>query len=306
MNEPIPPIRLRTDQHRLVGRDGLVLCFFIRRSHGEIAPAIWRALRTYVQAIPPGVLAWYGDYDGNTLPLDPTGWAFVQEELLGCASPATARVELWENESEVGGYNFEYLGRWLDAPPFDQDTDATCGVCFSFPSEYLQGQGAHALRMLALELARELPFSFGYASPAIVSPGGRWYMARQALIPLLERYLGLDLYRLEETSRAIGARARGAHWLTFLGPELVNALGGLHRLHEALPSPRVSFRELEQGRLLLTLGDEPDALDTRKHEDAPHYRALARLLEPFFLDEHTGWFSLDKEPMRRWLRRLCT
>jgi hypothetical protein len=83
------------------------------------------------------------------------------------------------------------------------------GVAFSFPTEYLLEHGPARLRALALDISRELPFSFGYASLAFVCPSGLWYAVRRELLGPLSRYLGLDLYQLEETSRVIGTRARG-------------------------------------------------------------------------------------------------
>jgi hypothetical protein len=165
--------------------------------------------------------------------------------------------------------------------------------------------GPGHLRSLALDLARELPFSFGYASLAVVAPHGMWYAARRELLPFLSRYLGLDLYWLGETSRIIGTRARGAYWLTFLGQPLLDQLGGSEVLRHKLPFPDVSFQPLEGGRLLITLSEWPEAIDTAKVYHPVQYRELALLLEPFFCEERTGWFSLDKEQMRRWMRRLC-
>ena len=48
-----------------------------------------------------------------------------------------------------------------------------------------------------------------------------------------------------------------------------------------------------------------EAIDTQQKVSLPQYRKLAHLLEPFLYEERTGWFSLDKDNMRRWLRRLC-
>ena len=47
MRRNIPVIRLRTDLGDVVARDGIVLCFFMRRSHKEVAPAVWQALQAY-------------------------------------------------------------------------------------------------------------------------------------------------------------------------------------------------------------------------------------------------------------------
>ena len=305
MRENVPVIRLRTDLGDVVARDGVVLCFFMRRSHQEVAPAVWRALQTYLRAIPPRSLNWYGSEDGDTLPLDDKGWEHIRWKMLDRLWGGEWIVELEETDSEVGGYHFEYDGRKLDADLFCHDEGATSALAFSFPTEYLLEHGPGHLRSLALDLARELPFSFGYASLAVVAPHGMWYAARRELLPFLSRYLGLDLYWLGETSRIIGTRARGAYWLTFLGQPLLDQLGGSEVLRHKLPFPDVSFQPLEGGRLLITLSEWPEAIDTAKVYHPVQYRELALLLEPFFCEERTGWFSLDKEQMRRWMRRLC-
>jgi hypothetical protein len=305
MRENIPIIRLRNKSGVLVARDGVVLCFFMRRSHKEVAPAVWRALQTYRRAIPPQSLGWYGSPEGDTLPLDDQGWEHIRQKMLERPWGIEWIVELDEDPSEVGGYHFEYNGRKLDDPSFSHDEDSTSGVAFTFPTEYLVEHGPAHLRTLALELARELPFSFGYASLAFVSPRGRWYAARHELLGPLSRYLGLDLYRLVDTSRVIGTRARGAYWLTFLGQPLLGQLGGVEALRHKLSFPEMSLQPLEGERLLITLGEWPEAIDTEKKVYLPQYRVLAHLLEPYLYEERTGWFSLDKENMRRWLRRLC-
>jgi hypothetical protein len=303
--ENIPVIRLRDRSGALVVRDGAVVCFFMRRPHAEIAPAVWRAVQTYRRAISPRDLKWYGSEEGDTLPLDDKGWEHIRWLLLERPWGDAWTIDLEEATGEAGGYSFEYRGWRLDAPAFSRDEDSSCGVTFSFPTEYLLEHGPAHLRALALELGRELPFSFGYASLAFVSPRGSWYAARRELLKPLSRYLGMDLYFLDDTSMSIGTRARGAYWLTFLGQPLLGALGGLEALRGRLPFPEVSFQPMEGERLLLTLSEWPEAIDTAKKVYVPQYRALARLLEPYLYEERGGWISLDKDNLRRWLRRLC-
>lgn len=313
MRQNLPVIRLRVDTGRLVARDGVVICFFMRHSHQEVATSVWRALQTYLRAVPPQSLSWYGSDDGDTLPLDDKGWEVIREQMLERAWGMAWIVELEEDASAVGGYHFEYVGRKLDDPYFAHEEGYTTGVLFTLPTEYLLERGPAQVRALALKLARELPFSFGYASLAIVSPHGLWYAARRELIGVLSRYLGLDLYHLVKTSGAIGTCARGAYWLTFLGQPLLGQLGGEEGLRQKLPFEEVSLQPLEAERLLITLSEWPEAIDTAKKPSTPgdprvllpQYRALAHLLEPHLYEERTGWFSLDKDNIRRWLRRLC-
>jgi hypothetical protein len=304
MNERYPNIRQRDDEGHVWLREGIVICFFMHRSHGAVAPAVWRAVETYRRAIPPGALAWYPDPEGEWQPLDEEGWEHERRKMLERPWPQDCNVELVQSCSrEKRPYGFEYHGRWLDAPWRRPDDGATCAAAFSLPTEYLLEHGPGRVRELALELSRELPFSFGYASLALLF--SHWHMG--TLRPLLTRYMGLDLPRLQTTSRIIGTRARGAFWLTFLGQPLLGELGGLEHLRQALPFPEVSFLPLEGQRALLTLGEWPELIDTAQPAPVPlHLRSLARLLEPFMYEEQSSGFYLHTESMNRWLRRLCS
>ncbi|WP_342747648.1 type VI immunity family protein [Melittangium boletus] len=293
-----------------MARDGIVICFFLHRSHGEIAPEIWRALQTYLRAIPPQVLRWYPDPNGDWQPLDDKGWEHIREKMLERRGRPACGVDLEEHCDDTGGYNFEYEGLRLDAPLF-RDKDATCAVAFTLPTEYLVEHGPSHVRALTLELARELPFSFGYASFALVAPRGQWFANYRAARELRDRYSGLDVYRLGETSRHIGTRARGAYWLTFIGPPLLGQVGGLEVLRR-LPSSDVSLEALpplEGERVLVTLDEWPEAIDMEQHErPSPQLLSLAQLLEPFLHEERSNWFTFlgnDTEDMHRWTRRFC-
>ncbi|KFA87581.1 hypothetical protein Q664_47055 [Archangium violaceum Cb vi76] len=310
MKEHIPHIRVRANNGFLVARDGLILSFFMRRSHQEVAPLVWRALQTYLDAIPPGALSGYVACEGGLLPLDDEGWEDIRQDMLERPCPVSRSVYLREHIDQVGSYNFEYYGRRLDAPIFARDEYSTSAVSFTLPTGYLMEHGPARIRALALELARELPFSFGYASPVLVAPNYWWYAARGAVRALRDRYPGLDVYDLEETSRRLGSRARGVYWLTFLGQPLLGHLGGLESLRQRLPFSEMSFQALDGERALLSLSEWPDAIDTEQEPIPPQFPALARLLEPFMYEQEvSGWFFHDDqeglEDMRRWIRRFC-
>ncbi|WP_328701023.1 type VI immunity family protein [Corallococcus silvisoli] len=277
-----------------------MVSFFVHRPPEEVAPAIWRALRTYLRAIPPGALGWYVSEEGEMAPLDDTGWENVRQHLLESPWNGVGAIELWESPSEAGSYHFEYYGRRINDPVFK---DPITSVSFTFPTEYLVERGTAHLRTLALELARELPFSFGYASPAIISPQGLFGMGDwSAIEALMARYLGLDAYHTREFSSVIGTHALGAYWLTFLGQPLLGQLGGVEALRQALPD--TSLLPLEDERLLITLGEWPDAIDTEKAAVPSPYRALASLLSPC-LFEYTGDLNGFERLMNQWHKRLC-
>jgi hypothetical protein len=283
----------------------------MHRSHGEVAHAVWRALQAYRRAIPPHALGWYSDDNGDFQPLDDRGWKHIREKMLERRWPVSCGVDLEEHCDDVGGYNFEYEGLWLDTPLF-YGQDTTCAVTFTLPTEYLVEHGPAHVRALALELANEFPFSFGYASFALVSPRGQWFAAHRTVRALRDRYPGLDIYKLAETGQHIGTNARGAYWLTFLGLPLLGRLGGLEVLRRRLPFPGLSLLTLpplEGERVLITLGEWPEAIDTEQQErPSSPLLALTQLLEPFLHEERSNWFFFlnnDRQDMRRWIRRFC-
>jgi TseV toxin immunity protein TsiV len=313
MRERLPTLRVRAPNGFPLARDGIILCFFMRRSHAEVGPAVWRALQTYLHAIPPHTLSWYITSEGGILPLDEESWKQTREDILEpCRVSRSAHLH--EQHDGTSGYNFEYQGRQLDAPIFARDENSTCAVLFTLPTEYLVEHGPARVRALALELARELPFSFGYASFALLVHKLEWYVARDTVRELRDRYQGLDVYNLELTSRSIGTHARGAYWLTFLGQPLLSQLGGPASVRQRLALPDVSVEPLDDERLLLTLGEWPEAIDTQHERPPPQLLALGQLLKPFLYEEKvTAWFFSDSTPdteetwedMRRWIHRFC-
>jgi hypothetical protein len=300
-----PILRLRGRRDRLLGRDGIVVSFFIPRDHTEVGSAIWRSLERYRHSIPEGALNWYTSDDGDMVPLDTEGWEHNRREVVDRVGGVGRTVELRESSSETGGYQVEYYGRLSDDSFHVAPVTA---LSFTFPTEYLLEHGVAHLRDLALDLAGELPFSFGYASFALVSTQGSWANANwQELEALLARYAGVDIYSVRETSRVIGQHVLGAYWLTFLGQPLLGRLGGVEALRNALPFPGVSLLPMDGDRLMVSLGEWPDPIDTEKGTAPPQYRALAALLKPF-LHEYKGQgdqlIGLERL-MNQWHRRLC-
>ncbi|AKF86588.1 hypothetical protein MFUL124B02_29695 [Myxococcus fulvus 124B02] len=305
MSDSLPVIRLMNKHGDLVARDGLALCFFMRHSHRDVADRVWSCLEKYRRAIPPLALGWYGADDGDMLPLDEAGWTHIRQQIVERAWGGEWLVDLSELPGGASGYHFEYDGRKLDDPIFSRDGSATSGLCFLFPTEYLVSHGPGHFRTLAIDIARELPFSFGYASPALLSHPGGWFSLRQQVQEVLHRYLGLDLPRLGDTSRKLGTQARGAYWLTFLGQPLLGQLGGRETVEGQLDLPGVSVQAVDEERILVTLGERPEAIDTTTQSIPPPYLELTRILEPvlYHEDEVTG-LPWDPISLRLRNRRL--
>jgi len=296
----IPEIRLYAKHGALVARDGLSICFYMRRSHVEIAQAVIRSLETYVRAVGPHALGWYVDQEGDWQELDTTGWAHIWSELHERSGLV---VELSDTPSGASQYEFEYYGRSFESPLFGNDPDVVSAVSFWLPSEYLEKHGPTHVRELALELAAPLPFNSGHAGLAINALMQLLGVSEQ-LHPWCFRYPGMDVQILANASEDIGTRVRGAHWLTFLGQPVLGELGGAAGLRSRLSSPDITVQEMDGDRAVITLGPCPEAGDTEQGQHLPLHRELARVLEPWRHHERYCWHEFSAEDMRRWVRRF--
>ena len=296
----VPLIRVHAAHGALVAREGLSICFYMRRSHVDIAQAVIRSLETYVRAVGPQALAWYVDQEGDWQELDTTGWAHIWSELHERSGLV---VELSDTPSGASQYEFEYYGRSFESPLFGNDPDVVSAVSFWLPSEYLEEHGPTHVRELALELAAPLPFTSGHAGLAINALMQLLGVSEQ-LRPWCFRYPGMDVQILANASHDIGTRVRGAHWLTFLGQPVLGELGGTAGLRSRLSSPDITVQEMEADRAVVTLGAWPEAGDTEQGQHLPLHRELARVLEPWHHHERYCWHEFSAEDMRRWVRRF--
>jgi hypothetical protein len=298
-----PKIRFYEEEGRLVLREGLILCFVMNRSHREVGAAALKALDIYRRAIHPQDLD-FGPSDYDWRPLDEAEWRRIRQKMLANHKHSVYSTELVQNADTGGGYYFRYQGLDLERPASDRGRHHATSLLFHLPTEYLEEHGSSHVRALALELAAELPFSFGYVSLAFLHPESFWYTRYGRARELCFRYPGLDVYHAGEFSIDLGTRARGAYWLTFLGQPLLGQLGGVEALRQRLPSLEISFQPLPDERLLLTLGEWPEAGDTQEGSVPLLYRELARVLEPWlYLEVEVPWSGFSREELRRWLRR---
>ena len=92
--------------------------------------------------------------------------------------------------------------------------------------------------------------------------------------------------------------------MNFLGPPVLGELGGTAGLSSHLSSPDTNVQELPGGRAVVTLGPWPEAGDTEQGRELPHYRELARVLEPWLYHEPSLRDPVASEEKRRWERRF--
>ncbi|MFL5352781.1 DUF3396 domain-containing protein [Archangium sp.] len=301
MSESIPRIRIYAERGYFLFRDGLSLTFYMRHPHVRIAAGVVRSLDTYLRAIGQNGLSDYSERAGQWQKLDDAGWARIRDELL---SRRQLRVQLADTSGEQP-YRFEYTGSSLEPLPWDSDgSNLVSAVSFWLPTEYLEQHGPGRVRELALELAAPLPLSSGHA--------GLSFNSERNLLGAVEevqeycfRYPGMDIPDPSLLASDIGTRVKGVHWLNFLGQPVLGELGGAAGLRARLHSPGTTVQELEEERVVVTLGPRPEAGDTERGDVLPAYRELARVLEPWLYRTVSRFAHLEvPEHVHRWERRF--
>jgi hypothetical protein len=297
MTERYPRIRIHARNGELLIRDGLSICFYMRRSHEEVAAGVMCSLEAYLRALGPQALGWYADSEGDWQELDAAGWEHIRRRLRG---NRCGIVTLKDTPGGAGQYRFDYFGKSLDASLFANNPGAVCAVSFWLPTEYLEEHGPTRVRELALELAAPLPFNSGHAGLSFNALGQLLGVSEEIRNGCF-RHPGMDVRNPEGIAWNIGTRVRGAYWLTFLGQPVLGELGGSAGLRSRLSSPDISVQDMEGERAVVTLGEWPEAGDTQQGSDLPLHRELARVLEPWLYHART---REPDEDLLRWERRF--
>jgi hypothetical protein len=301
VSEHYPRIRIDAGYGHTVAREGLSFTFYMRRAHPEIVQPVMRVLETYQHAINPRSLGCYVDQEGEYQPLDDAGWALIRRKLIERRWPI---IHLCDAPDSEDMYRFEYHGKDLEDRSRHDTQDATCAVSFWLPTEFLEEHGPGRVRALALELAAPLPFCSGHGG---LSFNGELDLldVPQTVASYCWRHPGIDVPNAHHHSWKVGTRVRGPHWLTFLGQPVLGELGGAAALRSRLRSSATTVQELNGDRVMVTLGEWPEAGDADRGDTLPAFRELARVLEPYLFHEPHGlMLSFSPEETRRWERRF--
>ncbi|OJH34863.1 hypothetical protein BON30_40425 [Cystobacter ferrugineus] len=171
------------------------------------------------------------------------------------------------------------------------------------------------VRDLALDMASRLRFASGHVGLALHF----YWMLRtedERLRTELARYPGIDLRTAWLPPTRLGVRVDGVHWLNFLAQPVLGQLGGTAVLRSRLHAPETTVHELDEERVVVSLGERPEAGDLSTRQTLPAYRELARVLEPWLeplrLSEQTrsdkpprySDMRFTKDEAQRWWRRF--
>ncbi|MBN8226800.1 DUF3396 domain-containing protein [Corallococcus macrosporus] len=301
MSWNLPSVEMVAAHGSVIMKAGLSICFYMRRSHRELAPLISQALTTYIQAVGRQALTWYPDVEGEWQELDDAALESTHQELMRHPAP---RVQLRDSYGSLVDFQFLYRGVDLDSPESRRAPGLhTCAASFWLPAQFLQSQGSGSFRELALALAKLLPLNSGHAGPSFHAWLGIKDLMRH-MFQLGLRYPGMDVPDEHNNAYSVGEKVQGVHWMNFLGPPVLEALGGTSALTARLQTPGTSVQALGADRAVVTLGPEPDAGDMNEGRVLPAHRELARILEPWFAAREVSRPYRDNDALRRWERRF--
>jgi hypothetical protein len=330
VGEHYPRIRHQVsgpDGVRLLVREVVRIAFYMPYDHHDLAEGVARALDAYVRAVreEPEALChgWDTEGEGDAFPLDAEGW----KDIRRCLVPETryrfldelaedsplflrrtkkqfeASIILTGGAAEPNGHELSYQARlpWRSPPE-----GSVSVLSVTLPTEYLEAHGEERVRVLAEELASGLRFSTGHAGLAFGLLGTRSRVMPRIREDVL-RYPGLDVPGAG-SALSLGGRVDGVHWLNFLGPPVLVALGGAAGVRARLHSPGSIVVDQGGERALVALGKAPEAGDLAEGRDLPAYRELARVLEPWLGElqpqDLSAWRGFTEDEVRRWWRRF--
>lgn len=300
----------------------ILLKLYLPFNHHEIAEKVSQSLDLYLCTAGDGknILHEGCDEDREYFSLTPSGWEQVRAELappwngewfLDDLEDKQERdfylkrqcerfVHLTGGDSSASGYEFSYTARlpWRQQTRTDEESSV---VSFCWPTEHLEERGPGDMRELLVRLASQFPFSSGHAGLAFRLPT---VTSQPVDLKALLRHPGVDV---PHGLTSLGHQVDGVHWLNFLGPPVLGALGGSTSLRISLHAPSVSVQDVGNSQALVTLGRWPEAGDLEQKQELPAYREFARVLKPW-LYECPPYYSLrgysHEETLSWWHRFL--
>ena len=119
--------------------------------------------------------------------------------------------------------------------------------------------------------------------------------------PLLKRHPGFNLGTPRElTDQAMPP----VNWLTLLGPELLEKVGGITKLRRAFSDDKaISVMPFGDG-VLIRAGEFPQVGDRNRRDNVPLYRKVGSFLKKYRGDQEIELDGLTLEESEKWLARF--
>lgn len=286
-------------------RNGVTAAFFLDRFVHECSDALTEVFDRFVAFVPPGSIrqAVVSATSEEWRDADPAAMKRMRDSL----APAGAKKRKFtafrfnDNGSEAPQYGFRLVDRDKD----DEGQSRTL-VELTFPPSAVDEAHVEALVDLVMEFTAMLAPCYGYVSPSLLPADGAVTEGFLEMRSLALRHPGYDVAMNDLTQLRIGTHARGARWLTILGPALLEAVGGEAALRKQLPSA-ISITPVGQA-LVLRAGKTPELGDGNRRQKTPLLSEMAKALEPITLFNEIDLLSyladFDEDLLAKWERRF--
>jgi hypothetical protein len=280
-------LKVRSGEY-CAARLGVTLVVYYARPMRELAGVVGRLADLYLSFIPDGSIQSM---------LSTTGvWRdFTKQSLAAGLRKLTAEGAEYRSihfgsgaPANVGEYGFHFFGSTLshaDVSPLE-----TCALVLEFPCSALEDDAKQRFEEFVVTVTELAAFESGYGGYAFKHLFETW---RDQALPWIaqraQRYLGVDI-SYDSFRRAARGRVVNVSWITLLGAEVTELLGGVGRIREQITS-EVHVKSLTTG-LLIVAGETVPIGDTnRGARDLRLLKEVALLTKPVRAKMEIGFGS---------------
>lgn len=290
----------------VVLRDGVILAFFLEPFVHQCSDALSAAFDKFTGMAPKKSLKWavVSATSEEWRPYDAKAEKRIRDSLA--PSGASKRRFTAFRVNDFGDEAPQYGFTLSDRDKEDEHGLSRTLVQMTFPPSVVQEGSAGLFVRVVEEFTSLLNPAYGYCSLGLLPSDARQTAAFAEMRAFAKRFPGYDVSVNDLAQLDIGSRTRGAKWITVLGPDLAERLGGLEALREHLPS-EVSVSRAGNS-IVVRAGTAPELGDVNKKVPTPLLRAVALVLEPVTLfgevNLRSYFANFDDEFLRRWERRF--
>ena len=287
-------------------RNGVILAFFLEPFVHECSEALTTVFDRFVGTVPIESLKW------AVVSATSEQWREVDENIMkrmrDSLAPSGARKRKFTSfrVNDFGDEAPQYSFTVSDRDKNEEQPVSRTLVQMTFPPSVAEERNVDALCAHVVEFATLLKPAYGYCSPCLLPSDARQTAAFVEIRRIAQRYPGFDVAVNDLAQLDIGARVRGARWITLLGPALTQVLSGLDAIRKRLPA-EVEVRDLG-GVAIIRTGRTPEIGDSNRKLQTPLLRAVARVLEPVTLFGEVNLLSyfanFEEDVLRSWERRF--
>jgi hypothetical protein len=249
-------------------RVGHLVAFFLPALFKNHVAAVGKVFALWLSTVPRDALRWsrIGASAGESRAFSPQTIGRCRAQLTAKVAAKHSYFEIYGPERDAPQYLFEIEGR---ADDVERGTASTITMYFPWTTPH------ERLAKFARSVAELVDYSTGLVTPAVqfdnLSAGSR---GRPAAARLAARHPGLEL---QVGGFKLGDQMHGAHWLAFLGPDLMKAIGG--RATIAKTGGLHAITDAGHG-VCLAASAAPEVGDLLAGPIPAGLRAMAKLLEP--------------------------